>query len=165
MEFRSELLGREHRREPFACGVPALDNYFRKYAGQDVKRHAAAVFVMTPPDRPGCVAGYYTLSAFSLKLAELPESARKMLPRYPDASAILIGRLARDRHFPGLGSRLLADALTRCFHQAEEIGAALVVVDAQNDNARSFYEKHGFLRLEASPKRLFLPMKTVASLS
>jgi len=54
------------------------------------------------------------------------------------------------------------DAITRCVRQSDEIGASLIVVDAKDERARAFYEKHGFLRLISAPMRLVLPMKTAA---
>ncbi len=75
----------------------------------------------------------------------------------------LIGRLAQDWSFPGLGGVLLADAVTRCARQSDEIGAALIVVEAKNKQAKHFYEKHGFTPLEVFPSRLVLAMRMVAS--
>ncbi len=41
----------------------------------------AARFVLVVPD--GTIAGYYTLSAMSVHLAELPAQTVRKLPRYP----------------------------------------------------------------------------------
>jgi ribosomal protein S18 acetylase RimI-like enzyme len=54
------------------------------------------------------------------------------------------------------------DAITRCVRQSDEIGASLIVVDAKDERARAFYEKHGFVSLTSAPMRLVLPMKTAA---
>jgi hypothetical protein len=37
-----------------------------------------------------------------------------------------------------------------------------VVVDAKDDSAEAFYQKHGFIRFGDSTRKLFLPMKTIA---
>jgi len=63
-----------------------------------------------------------------------------------------------------LGEFLLMDALHRSCSQSQVIAAMAVVVDAQDDTARSFYERYGFIRFPELPYRLFLPMKTIASL-
>jgi len=160
--FRSEALSSTHNRCAFTCGVPVLDEYLRKRASQDLRRYSAAVFVMVPDEEPGRIAGFYTLSAFSVELDAVPESAAKLLSRYPAVPSILIGRLARDKSFPGVGATLLMDAITRCVRQSDEIGASLIAVDAKDEKARAFYEKHGFLRLVSAPMRLVLPMKTAA---
>ena len=43
---------------------------------------------------------------------------------------------------------------------AERIGVFAVVVDAKDDVAIAFYEKHGFISLQNVERRLFLPMET-----
>lgn len=161
--FRAEPLASRHRKAEFSCGVPVLDDYLRTRASQDMRRFSAAVFVMGPDSEPDRIAGYYTLSAFSTELDSLPEAVAKHLARYSSVPSLRIGRLARDLSFPGLGSFLLADALARCVRQSDEIGAALIVVDAKDDRAKRFYEKHGFVSLAAAPSRLVLPMRTAVA--
>jgi predicted GNAT family N-acyltransferase len=160
--FRSEALSAKHDRSGFTCGVAVLDEYLRTRAMQDMRRYSAAVFVLLQDAEPARIAGFYSLSAFSVELDSLPESAAKRLARYPVVPSILIGRLARSTAFPGLGATLLMDAITRCVRQSDEIGASLIVVDAKDEEARAFYEKHGFLGLISAPMRLVLPMKTAA---
>lgn len=163
-DFVCEPLGKQHNREQFDCGEPTLNLYLAKIAGQDVKRKAAAVFVMTEPSQPAGVVGFYTLSATAVELSSLPATSTKKLPRYPEIPAILIGRLARDLGFPGVGSLLLADALTRCVRVAKEIAASVIVVDSKGEAATRFYEKFGFLSLPKLTDRMFLPMQTAEKL-
>ena len=163
-EFVCEPLRKQHNREQFDCGVPVLNHYLERIAGQDVKRKAAAVFVLTVLKRPDRVAGYYTLSATSIELTSLPADLQKKMPRYPEVPAILIGRLARDQSFPGVGSLLVADALTRCVRVANEIAASVIVVDTKIESASRFYKKFGFLSLPNLHNRMFLPMQTVEKL-
>lgn len=162
--FRFEPLGSQHDRAAFSCGSPPLDDYLKTRARQDAKRLAAAVFVMVPDDAPTVVAGYYTLSATSVALEDVPEEFARKLPRYPFAPATLLGRLARDVQFPRTGRLLLVDALKRAYRQTGEIAAATVIVDANDARACAFYESFGFRPLLASANRLFLPMQTVATL-
>lgn len=161
--FHSEPLASRHKRKAFSCGVPVLDDYLQTRASQDVKRFSAAVFVFVPDSEPERIAGFYTLSAFSLEFDTLPAAMSKVLSRYASVPGILIGRLARDTAFPGLGGILLADALARCVRHSIEIGASLIVVEAKEDAAKRFYEKHGFTALDIAPMRLVLPMKTASS--
>jgi predicted N-acetyltransferase YhbS len=74
----------------------------------------------------------------------------------------LIGRLAvaTDRQGQRLGAVLLADALRRALASAETVGSSMIVVDALDDGAASFYAAHGFVRLPES-LRLVLPMRIV----
>jgi GNAT superfamily N-acetyltransferase len=155
-------LGDAHDRAGFTCGVESLDRYLQTQAGQDVRRRANGVFVLTDKAAPDQVLGYYTLCATALPPGHVPEAARKHIPRYPLVSATLIGRLAvaADRQGQRLGAVLLADALRRALASAETVGSSMVVVDALDDGAAAFYAAHGFVRLPES-LRLVLPMRVV----
>lgn len=65
----------------FQSGQPSLDQYIKRYASQDVKRHVARVFIATPTDNLNQLAGFFTLSAGSVSCADLPEGLAKKLPR------------------------------------------------------------------------------------
>ncbi len=153
-------LAEMHDRERFSCGVESLDRYLKTQAGQDLRRKANAVFVLSEQDEPARILGYYTLCAMSISQGEVPETARKHIPRYPLVSATLIGRLAvsKERQGQHLGAVLLADALQRAFESAGTVGSSMIVVDALDDSAADFYAAHGFVRLPDS-LRLVLPMR------
>jgi ribosomal protein S18 acetylase RimI-like enzyme len=163
-KIRFDLLGPAHDRAHFSCGVPALDTYLQKQARQDVRRRVAVAFVATPDGKT--IAGYYTLSQYSVELGVLPEEIAGKLPRYPLVPATLIGRLAVSAAFrgQGIGELLLMDALSRCLHGSREVASAAVMVDAKDDRAAAFYRKYGFLELPKIAMRLFLPMATVEAL-
>jgi GNAT superfamily N-acetyltransferase len=157
--FRLEQLTRRHNRAAFSCGVDELDFYVQRQARQDLDRKAAGVFVLHD-NQTGLIAGYYTLNSTSVALADLPPSVAAKLPRYPYLGATLIGRLAVDRRYQsqGIGRRLLFDALRRAWHHSDEIGAVAVIVDAKNDDARTFYERYGFSKFPNRTNQLFLPI-------
>ncbi len=157
-----EPLGAKHHGAGFSCGVAVLDDYLQRQARQDVKRLAAAVFVMVDEAEPARIMGYYTLAAPSILLAEIPEADARRLPRYPSVPGTILGRLARDLRFPGAGRLLLQDAMRRAAAHTAEIGAALFVVDAKDERARGFYESFGFKALPEAGRRLYLPMRTIA---
>jgi GNAT superfamily N-acetyltransferase len=160
--LRVEVLGPQHDRTRFESGVEPLDRYFRAQAGQDARKNVAAPFVLVLPD--GAIGGYYTLSATSVNLAELPAQTTRKLPRYPLVPATLLGRLAVDRRHQGkgYGRFLLADALFRSVRS--EIASFAVIVDAKDENARRFYERESFLSFPDQPMRLFRPMADIAKL-
>lgn len=142
-----------------------LDRYLRQQASQDLARRAAAVFVLTERPAPA-VLGYYTLSATSILLAELPEAIAKRLPRYPHVPATLLGRLAVDAKARGrgYGEQLLMDALRNSLSASRTVASTAVVVDAKDAAARQFYERYQFILLPESEHRLFLPMRVIATL-
>ncbi len=57
----------------FNCDEPALNSYLRRYAGQDVKRGVARVFIAAPIEAPRQIAGFFTLSAASVHCETLPD--------------------------------------------------------------------------------------------
>lgn len=160
--FRVEILGPTHDRSSFSSGVEPLDRYFRTQAGQDARRNLAAPFVLVLPD--GGIGGYYTLSATSVNLTDLPQETVRRLPRYPLVPATLLGRLAVDKNHQGkgYGRFLLADALFRAARS--EIASFAVIVDAKDDNARRFYERESFLPFPDRPMQLFRPMADIRRL-
>ena len=141
----------------FACGQSALDDYIHRYASQDVKRDLARVFVASPTDDLGSLAGFFTLSAGSVNCSDLPEKLARKLPQYPVPVA-LIGRLAVDQAFQGkgLGSILLADACQRVRRARYTLAVVGIIVDAKNDSAATFYRHFGFVDLLGKPGRLLL---------
>ena len=160
LDLRVAVLSDAHDREGFTCSVESLDRYLKTQAGQDVRRKANAVFVLSRDAEPDRVLGYYTLCAMAISQGEVPEAARKHIPRYPLVSCTLIGRLAvaKDQQGQRLGSILLADALQRSFESASTVGSSMVIVDALDEAAAGFYAAHGFVRLPDS-HRLVLPMR------
>ena len=163
-EFQTEPLGPRHERADFSCGVEALDNYLKKQARQDVKKRVAAAFVLSPDGRT--IAGYYTLSQYSVDLGTVPSEISRTLPKYPMVPATLIGRLAVSTVFrgQGLGELLLMDALQRSLTLSIQIASAAVIVDAKDNQAAKIYRKYGFLELPNVTGRLFLPMDTIEQL-
>ena len=165
--FAIEPLGKHHDRSRFQCGSASLDRYLQQQARQDAEKRVAAPFVaLLPRGEDPRVLGYYTLSASLPPLGNLPDDITRKLPRYPQLPVTLLGRLAVDQTMKGqgLGEFLLLDALHRSLASAAQIAAMAVIVEAKDDAAAAFYRHFSFIALQANPRRLFLPMKTVAQL-
>jgi len=156
-----EPLGK-YDRAAFSCGVAPLDDWFRQRAGQDEKRNVARVFVAID-DRFG-VVGFYSLSSFTLALADVPAEYAKRLPRYDAIPAALIGRLARDERVrgEGVGDLLLADAIRRILGAASSLAIFAIVVEAKDDRAGEFYRSFGFEVFPNHPRRLFITSAAAA---
>lgn len=160
-----EPLARHHDRKPFACGQPELDRYLKQQARQDATRRISATFVAVERGA-NVVVGFYSLSSTGVPMRDLPPETAARFPRYPLLPATLLGRLAVDRTQQGrkLGEFLLVDALRRSLAQSDAIGSIAVIVDAIDDQARAFYEHFEFIAFPDDPRRLFLPMATIAGL-
>ena len=143
-----EPLGARHDRTAFSCGEAALDAYLKTSARQDQRRNVSQTFVALGRGSRE-ILGYYSLSALSIDLGDLPEAIARRLPKYPAVPAALIGRLAVDSRHQGrgLGALLLADAIGRVVRAKRQIVVFAIVVDAIDDNARRFYRHHGFVAL------------------
>lgn len=154
--YRLEVIA-GHDRAGFASGVEPLDRYFVTQVGQDMRRRVATCYVAVDAgtDR---VAGYYTLSAAGVPLADMPADLAKRLPRYAAVPVALLGRLAVDRAYQGqkLGAVLLWDAYDRAARS--ELAVFALVVDAKDDQAEAFYRHHGFVPFGAATRQLLLVM-------
>lgn len=163
-EAAFELVPLDKRdRTAFQCGVTALDRYFHSQARQDVSARFAACFILVER-ATGRIAGYFTLSAGSVKISDVPAELCKGLRNYPQIPVIRLGRLAVDRAFQrrGLGAALLYEAIRKCCQSSA--GAWALVVDAKDAGAAAFYAHHGFLPFTAHPLSLMLPMVTAQRL-
>ena len=163
MPLRFEQLDQKHDRAAFRCGEPKLDAWFHKRAGQDERRNLARVFVAL--DEHSKVVGFYSLSAFTLSLDEMPDDLAAKLPHYDRIPAALIGRLARHERClgQGIGEVLVADALNRIVNVARDLAVFAIVVDAKDRNASEFYQSFGFIPFPLHPQRLFLLASTAAA--
>ena len=157
-----EAISSSHDRKNFSCGTPALDNYIRQQARQDIKRRISRVFVPRSHDHPRTILGYYTLSSLSIDLDALPGEIARKLPKHPIPAALL-GRVAVDENArgTGIGKMLLMDAITRTITVSSEIAIYAMVVDAIDGEAQDFYQQYGFLPLSQDSQRLFLPLKSI----
>lgn len=150
-------------RSSFSCSNESLEAYFHKYVSQDVKKELTKCFVLIN-NKQSKIIGYYTLSALSVSIRDMPQERIKGIP-YPNIPAVLIGMLAVDTDFQnqGYGKFLVTDAIYKVKNNPT-IGAALLVVEAINDEAVSFYKKLGFIEFKElneakeTNKRLFYPL-------
>lgn len=117
-------------------------------------------------DRARHVIGYYTLSAYGIRLAELPADLAKRLPKYPLLPATLLERLAVSKVHQGqkLGQVLLMDALHRSLRNTTEVASIGVIAEAIDAAARNFYLHHEFVPLLEHPRKLFIAMRTIEKL-
>lgn len=148
-----------HDRKRFECGVPALEDYIRRFADQHRRRGISSVFVLADSARPEHILGYYTLSAAEVDGERLAPADRKKLPRYP-VPCFRMGRLAcrSDQQGRGLGKLLVGCAVDRCLKARQQVGAFALIVDAKDDAAASFYMHFGFNRFMDAELALYLPL-------
>jgi len=155
-----------HNCAGFACGNPALDTYLHDRVLRDEDEHSAIAYVLVDSSEPAAarrVIGYFTLNSFSFPRKQARRRDQdKHLGGYDPVPAVLIGRLALDSGFQGrgLGSVLLVSALNRIFALSAQLGIAVVVVHAIDDDAAAFYQHQGFTRFRDEPGHLYYPLAT-----
>lgn len=147
------------RKCDFECGKPDLDDWLHQYAGQQERSDNTRTFLAISPDDKS-VVGYYAMTTYVIGLDELSEEHGMGKRRYP-IPAVLLARLAVDRRWQGrgLGSLLLISALKEIATASQSIGFEVVVVDAIDDEAATFYAKRGFRLFARHRRKLFLTLK------
>lgn len=154
-----ERLAEAHDLSGFASGNAELDGWLQRHAVAAQQMDSARTFLLT---RRGRVVGYFSLTMGSVLRADAPARLVRGLPGYPVGVALL-ARLAIDQRNQGqgLGALLLAEALRKAVTAGEAAAARLVVIDAIDDAAVAFYERHGFVAVPEHPRRLYRRMKDV----
>lgn len=159
MDFVCERLADGFDLGSFDSGNAALDEWLRHSARDSDGRNLTRTYVWHRGD--GRIVGYYTIAPYFIERGTLTAKQGRGLPdRIP---CYLLARLALDRtlHGHGLGSQLLASALLRIARGASELGGRLVIVDAIDGAAASFYRHHGFTDIPGVPGRLAMPTKSI----
>ena len=143
-----EPLTSAHLHEGFACGRPSLDQWLTRHALQAAAAGSARTYVVIDHEQHR-VVGYHALTAAGIEREAATSRVTKGMPRYP-IPVVLLARLAVDLTVAGrgIGAWLLRDAMLRTLTAADTIGVSAMLVHAQDEEARRFYQKHG---LEASP--------------
>lgn len=160
-ELRVERLDAGHDVAGFVCGNDELDSWLHRHALAAQQMDSARTFVLTRRDR---VIGYFSLTMGSVLRQEAPARLVRGLPGYP-VGMVLLARLAVDQtqQGNGYGGLLLAEALRRAVAAGEAAAARLVVVDAIDDAAVAFYERHGFMPAPEHPSRLYRRVSDIRS--
>ena len=105
---------------------------------------------------------WHALAPHFIEREEAPRRVGRGAPqRIP---AILLAKLAIHKRLQGqgLGAELLVHALTTIVAAARSAGGRMVVVDAIDDRAASFYRAHDLQPSPANPHRLVLKLSTAA---
>jgi GNAT superfamily N-acetyltransferase len=147
----------EHHTECFDCGKDDLNRFLGRYALINQRAHAAETYVACRGNR---VVGYYSLAVGAVRWTDAPTRVTRGLARHP-VPVMLLARLAVDRaeQGRGIGSGLLKDALLRTAQAADIAGIRALLVHAQDEAARRWYERFEFEPSPTDPLHLFLLMK------
>lgn len=144
----------------FTSGNTALDEWLRRNA-RTATGQGTRTYLLVDDHRE--VIGYFAIAPHLLSRGDAPVRLARGAPRH--IPAVLLAKLALDTSVQGrgLGAELLVAALEVIVAAARQVGGRVVVVDAVDDAARSFYERHDFVRLPGQPHRLVMKLSSVAA--
>jgi len=154
-----EKLSRRHDVDAFDCGKEPLNRFLSRYALQNQKAKASQTYVAVSDER---IIGYYTLVVGEVAYERASERLKKGLARHP-VPVMVLARLAVSTDMQGkvVGSGLLKDALVRTISAADIAGIRAIIVHAEDDEAKSFYERYDFTASPTDPYHLFALVKDV----
>ena len=153
-----------HRRDEFTSGDFSLDDWLRRYAGQNRRGNTAAVWVIA--DATHRVVCYATLSMTSVDRSASPTLLAKGAPS--QVPALLVGRLATDSRVTGLGlgTHMVKHILATAAELNVKAACRAVVVTALNPAAFSWWQLFGFDPFDAEDSTnldLYLLTKDIAA--
>ena len=119
-----------------------LDEWLRRYAGQNRRRDTAATWVIADPD--DVVVAYASVAMTGIDRSAAPDALAKGAP--DPVPALLLGRLAVHQRYAslGVGTALAAHVLATAVELNEKAACRAVVVTAINEQARTWWERLGF---------------------
>lgn len=131
-----------HKRDQFDSGEPILDEWLRRYAGQNRRRDTAATWVITDAD--DVVIAHASVAMTGIDRSAAPAKLAKGAP--DPVPAVLLGRLAVDKRYAslGVGTALTAHVLATAVELNEKAACRSVVVTALNQTARTWWQRLGF---------------------
>ncbi len=158
--FFSERLRPDHDLARFSSGNSALDVWLKENALHADRSGTGRTYVLI--DKAGEVVAYFTLAPHLVRREELPSRIGRGAP--DTIPCVLLARLALDRSLQGrgVGATLLAHALEVALDAMQKGGGRLIVVDAIDSNASSFYAHHGFVPVPSTRHRLVIKASDAA---
>jgi len=159
LAFTSEVLREHHDRTVFNSGNVDLDSWLRDHSLHASAMNTGRTFVWHSGD--DVVVAYFTVAAHLVTRESLTKRTARGSPNV--IPSILLARLALDVSLQGqgLGAELLWDALSRAVAANRQAAARLVVVDAVDERAASFYEHFGFEPIPGNPTRLVQKVSSI----
>ncbi|WP_315926899.1 GNAT family N-acetyltransferase [Mesorhizobium sp. SP-1A] len=155
-----EPLTAAHDVSAFSCGKPTLDHWLKTRALANQEKGFTAVVVVHDAGR---VVGYYGLAPTAVVPSILPRTIRTGQPPNP-VPCLLLGQLATDTEWAGqgIGTGLMKHALQRCVQAARLVGGRALMVNAVDEEAARFWQRHGFMPSRDDPLVLLRAISDIA---
>ncbi|WP_404790504.1 GNAT family N-acetyltransferase [Altericista sp. CCNU0014] len=155
-----EKLNSLHQIDSFDSGDSQLDDWLKRRALKNELEGASRTYVLCAGE---LVIAYYCLANGAVVQAAATGRVRRNMP--DPIPAMVIGRLAVDRHWQGkgIGRALLRDAILRILQASEIAGIRAILVHAISEDAKQFYEKCGFKASPVDPMTLMVKVNDAAA--
>lgn len=151
-------------RTYFDCGNQNINKFLKDSAEACERERLSRVFLMISDKNE--IVGYYSLGNSKIPLSEIPNKYKRKMPNYP-FPAILIGQFGVDKNWQGqkLSYMLFGDVCRRIVlnyqQSSSAFNAVMVETDKEDEQAKKFWEKMGFIPFKNSSYSLFIPVKTI----
>lgn len=157
--FRIERLV-SHDRKPFSCGNPKVDSWFVTMAGQQQTCGLAVAHLLIERET-ALIAGFFSLSNYTVRALDLPDLGGKALP----IPMHLLGWLGVQQSYQGrgIGKMLVSEATRIVGAQAAASGTLGLVVNALDTYLSRWYQSLGFVPFPADPLQLVMSMETIGN--
>jgi GNAT superfamily N-acetyltransferase len=146
----------------FDCGDTSVNHFLVNNALSCEKESLSRVFLMLSDADE--LIGYYTLGASIIPLGEIPNKYKRGIPNFP-FPAVLIGQFGITKKWQGQGLSyvLLGDIYRRIIllYQQKIIAFRAIRVDVQDQKAKAFWLKQGFIEFKKNSNSLFIPVQTI----
>ena len=155
--------GARHNRETFSSGNSKYDNFLKLTATKFVREGDGRIYVAVGPGTSQII-GYYAVAPHAIDTSSLDKPDRKRLPpNYDRIAAFILSMMAVDESVQGrgVGHLLLVDMFHRCLAAADLIGGRFIVLDAEDERAKSLYRRLGFHALASDPDRMIISIKAL----
>ncbi len=145
----------DHDVSGFLCKKSTnVAEFLHKRAADWQQRKLCRVFVVSNPQNPKQIWGYYSLSASAIILKQMDAKHTEGFPsiKIPMAHIGFMGR-HDDDSLKGIGPALVYDAAIRVARSSEDVGAWGIWLHAENEELVKWYGTLGFERVLPDPKQ------------
>lgn len=160
MTYRVEPLHEDYHLDRFDCGNDQLSAWLQRHA-LHARGQGTRTYVLVE-ESTGSIMGYFAIVPHMVAREDAPARIGRGAPA--QIPAVLLAKFALDTQVQGqgLGTEFLLKALTMIIEASRIAGGKLVVVDAVDERARAFYEKHDFEAIPGDESRLVMKLSTAA---
>lgn len=159
---KPSILSSDHDTSEFSSGNEILDSWLDRIALQAGFSQTSRTFVVCESAGLKKVIGFYSIASASLATADALDRIRAGSGRAP-IPAVILARLAVDKKWQGqgIGASLVFDAVKRVIRLQEELGIRAFIVQAIDEEAKSFYERLGFKSAKFNPRLMMALLKDI----